>query len=99
MKTTAAMCSEKEVLWNKCVQKTLIKITGDTAFLKINSLVNHVFEEVRPEFQLVTFMNPYWSKQLVLHFQNVWYLLLLSGIEFIIEMKKLLIKLKKLTFA
>ena len=37
MKTTAAMCSEKEVLWNKCVYKTLIKITGDTAFLKTNS--------------------------------------------------------------
>ena len=55
MKTSTDKSSEIEVLWNKCVQKTLVKIhillrkftgkvTGDAAFLKILSFTR-IFEE------------------------------------------------------
>ena len=49
MKTSAEECSEKEVLWNKVARKTVAKfikpvrkfsakVTGDAAFLKIDSI-------------------------------------------------------------
>ena len=43
-----------------------IKVTGDAAFLKINSFAS-IFEEVCPQFELGAYINAYCSEQVVFH--------------------------------
>ena len=42
------------------------KVTGDAAFLKINSFAS-IFEEVYPQFELAALIKAYCSAQVVFH--------------------------------